>query len=381
MLKRYFLLFSLVLLSTLASYAVKPLVYFGDTLQWNTGWKRTQCGTVRKALDILEVSGIACSRETPGYIWMQSDECDIDPETGKKNRDHIIATDEKGENMYMRLDFLTLKAEGIRYYDWEDMCGGVYEGKNYLFVGAFGDNDAVDDYYTIVYFEEPAITTVGDTLKMHPSQIEFVYPDGKSHNCEAIMYDNVEQMIYIVTKVYYNVCQVFSLPFRLDYGDEVQTLKYECDLGVQSDLGGGTKASKGFHLVTAADISPDGKYILIKNHNNTEGYAIYSWILLFTREEGESVAETLRRQTHPEPLKCYTYEWQGEAICWLDDDTFYTTSDSEGEPPIYKYKRKLTDVETIRSDAGAGKSLVMKDNVLYISSPNGLYTMDGRKVH
>jgi len=376
MLKRHFLICSLVLLDSIAAFAVKPLVYLGDTLEWNIQWKRTQCGTVRGSLDIQEVSGIACSRVTPGYIWMQSDECDNDPETGKKNRDHIIATDEKGENLYMRLDFLTLKAEGIRYYDWEDMSGGVYEGKNYLFVGAFGDNEEVDDYYTIVYFEEPEIVE-GTTIEMHPSQIEYVYPDGKSHNCEAIMYDNVDQMIYIITKVYYNVCQVFSLSFRLDYGDEVQTLKYECDLGVKSDLGDGAKPYKGFHLVTAADISPDGKYILIKNHNNIQ--AAWSWVLLFTREDGESVAETLRRQTRPEPLKCYNYEWQGEAICWLDNNTFYTTSDSDGEPPIFKYTKKLTAVEYVRSNV-ASKSLVMMDNVLYIQSNEGLFTIDGRRV-
>ena len=193
------------------------------------------------------------------------------------------------------------------------------------------------------------------------------------------MYDNVEQMIYIITKVYYDVCQVFSMPFRTDYGDEEQTLTYVCDLGVKSDLGSGSKPSKGFHLVTAADISPDGKFILIKNHNNIS--AVYSWVLLFTREEGESVAETLIRQTHPEPLKCYQYEWQGEAICWLDSTTFYTTSDSDGEPPIYKYTKKTnTSVQTVTTDKAAAKSLVMIDNVLYIQGGKDLYTLDGRKV-
>ena len=378
--KRFYLIGCLILLGTIASYAVKPLVYFGDTLEWNTQWKRKSCGKVSEALDILEVSGIACSRVTPGYIWMQSDECDLDPETQKKTRDHIIATDEKGEQAYMRLDFLSLKAEHIRSYDWEDMSGGVYEGTNYLFVGAFGDNDEVDDYYTIVYFEEPEIVE-GTTLEMHPSQIEYVYPDGKSHNAEAIMYDNIDQTIYIITKVYYNVCQVFSLPFRLDYGDEVQTLKYECDLGLKSDLGSGSHPDKGFHLVTAADISPDGMHILIKNQNNTN--SVYSWILLFERQEGESVAETLRRERHPAPLKCYSVEWQGEAICWLDNgETFYTTSDSEGEPPIYKYIKKGEGLESVytKKDEPA-KELVLIGNVLYIRTKEGLYTMDGRKMN
>jgi len=359
-------LFICMLLISSAAFAAnnKPLVYNGDTLEWNTEWKRKQCGTVSKALSLPEVSGIACSRVTPGYIWMQSDDY----------QDRVIATDEKGETRYLRV-----KMDTIIRWDWEDMSGGVYEGKNYLFIGAFGDNDEDDGDYHIVYFEEPAIEEGKTSITITPSDIKFVYPDGLNHNCEALMYDNIEQMLYIITKVYYNVCQVFSLPFSLEYGDEVQTLTYVCDLGLKSDLGSGAKASKGFHLVTAADISPDGKYVLIKNHNNI--VALYSWILLWEREEGESIAETVKRT--PQPLYCYSYEWQGEAICWLDSTTFYTTSDSDGEPPIYKYTKKGDSaVETIQDNKRTkNNSLVLLDNVLYIRSKEGLYTLDGRAVN
>ena len=67
-------------------HAAPQLVYYGDTLEWNTEWVKKQCGTLDISKNIIEVSGIACSRVTPGYIWMQSDE------TVK----YIIATDEKG---------------------------------------------------------------------------------------------------------------------------------------------------------------------------------------------------------------------------------------------------------------------------------------------
>jgi hypothetical protein len=188
-------------------------------------------------------------------------------------------------------------------------------------------------------------------------------------------------MIYIVTKVYYDVCQVFRMPFRLDYGTEKQTLEYICDLGVRSDLGYSEKNQpyKGFHLVTAADISPDGKYILIKNHNNI--VAAYSWILYWEREDGESVADALKRQ--PQPLKCYTYEWQGEAICWLDDYTFYTTSDADdGNPPIYIYRRPYPEgIENVTSSPEEQNRLVMIDHTMYIRSADALYSLDGRKVN
>lgn len=345
------------------------LTYNGEVLPKSKAFTRSQCGVVSEALTIQEVSGIACSRVTPGYIWMESDEC-------HEQSDHIIATTENGQQKAMQINFPTLSTNGIRYWDWEDLCGGVYNGKNYLFVGAFGDNNEEDDFYSIVYFEEPAITE-GTTLDITPSQIHYVYPDGKSHNAEALMYDNVEQVLYVITKVYYDVCQVFSLPMSLEYGTATQTLKYVCDLGVKSDIGFNEKNQQcvGFHLVTAADISPDGKYVLIKNHNNIE--ALYSWILYWERKDGESIAETVKRQ--PVVLSCYEYEWQGEAICWLDNDTFYTTSDSDGEPPIYKYIRTQEEgIASLKAENSAKKMLI--GNTLYIRTDKGYYTIDGRKV-
>ena len=302
--------------------AAPKLTYNGVELAWNTEFERTLVDYLNPDAVIPEVSGIACSRVTPGYIWMQSDEI----------QDYLIATDETGQTRYAKVQF-----PGENYlWDWEDLCGGVYNGKNYLFIGAFGDNNEERNDYCIVWFEEPEIT--GGQINITPSRINFQYPEGKKHNAEAIMYDNVEQMLYVITKVYYDVCQVFKLPFRTDYGSTKQTLEYVCDLGVKADLGEGSKPDKGFHLVTAADITPDGKYILIKNQNNTN--PDYSWILLWERQEGESVADAVKRQ--PQPLKCYEVEWQGEAICWKDNDTFFTTSDSDqGErPPLYKYTRK-----------------------------------------
>lgn len=320
--KIVFTLFALMAVAVGSMAKAPDLTYNGEVLEWNTEFDRTLAETLNPEAVIPEVSGIACSRVTPGYLWMESDEI----------QDYIIATDETGQTRYAKVQF-----PGENYlWDWEDLCGGVYNGKDYLFIGAFGDNNEVRSDYCIVWFEEPEIT--GEQINITPSRINYAYPDGKSHNAEALMYDNVEQTLYVITKVYYNVCQVFKLPFRTDYGSEKQTLEYVCDLGVKADLGEGDNPDKGFHLVTAADITPDGKYILIKNQNNTNSQ--YSWILIWEREEGESVDDAIQRQ--PQPLRCYEVEWQGEAICWKDNYTFFTTSDSdEGErPPLYLYTRK-----------------------------------------
>ena len=335
----------------------RPLVFNGDTLPVNDDYARVQCGTLKNGVGLVEISGIACSRATPGYIWMESDDY----------KDCIIATDEKGTTRYKLVQFTTT----ISRNDWEDMCGGVYEGTNYLFIGAFGDNNASKGNYQIVYFEEPEITGAA-SIKVTPSIIKFQYPNGIKHNAESMMYDNIEQKLYIVTKVYYDVNQVFCLPFRLDYGDEVQTLEYVCDLGVKADLGVGATPSKGFHLATAADISPDGSLVLIKNHNNTS--EIFSWTLLWKREGNESICETLKRQ--PEVINSYEAEWQGEAICWLDNNVFYTTSDDDGEPPIYRYKKPYGEgFETVNTQSNATK--ILSGGQMIILRGEKAYTVAG----
>lgn len=369
---RSFLFVCFLLVSAAVNAVLRPLVYKGDTLPVCDDFTRTMCGEMKSSKTMAEISGIACSRTTPGYIWIESDNIS----------NQIMATNESGSVYFLRLR-LNLAA---RRWDWEDLCGGVYDGKNYLFIGAIGDNEENGGEYYIHYFEEPEIPdTTGGKITLNSSvakSINFQYPNGIKHNAEALMYDNVDQMLYVITKKYHKVCQVFSLPFRLDYGTELQTMTYVCDLGVQADLGEGTSPDHGFHLVTAADISPDGSQILIKNHNNTtvdrkeEGY---SWTLIWNREDGESVAQTLQNR-QPQVMGCYEEEWQGEAICWLNNNVFYTTSDDDGNPPIYKYIRKGT--EGFESPAAEEKhgELVLIDNALYIRCQTGLYALDGRRV-
>lgn len=47
--------------------------YNGTTLLNNDDFTRTECGTSYKNV-LKEVSGLACSRETPGYLWAHGDE-------------------------------------------------------------------------------------------------------------------------------------------------------------------------------------------------------------------------------------------------------------------------------------------------------------------
>ena len=291
-------------MSATIAWGANGINYDGNTLELNNDFTRTDCGTMTKKV-MPETSGFACSRQTPGYIWAHGDE-----NTGSNKK--IVAIQPSG-TLAMTVTF----SDDPGRDDWEDIATGVYGGKNYVFIGAIGDNDlAFKDSYYIYYFEEPEITS--GTKSVSVKYIRFGYPDNKAHNTETLMYDNIQQMFYIVDKVKSDVCTLFSLPFRTDYGTSTQTLTKVCELG------NGSK----FNYCTGGDISPDGKWMLIKSK---------PYVLMWERQGSESLSETAQRL--PVQIAAYQEEAQGEAIAWLDSTTFYTTSDQKNDIPIYKYTR------------------------------------------
>ncbi|MBO5718046.1 MAG: hypothetical protein J6R71_00245, partial [Bacteroidales bacterium] len=249
---------SLLIVSALmlAFVAKANINYNGTKLSTNDKFTRTECGTAYK--DVLkEVSGLACSRQTPGYLWAHGDE-----NTGEDKK--IVAIKPDGSLV------MTLNISGDPGRDdWEDIATGVYNGKNYIFIGAIGDNDlAYKDSYYIYYFEEPAITSGTQTISVN--YIRFGYPDNKAHNTETLMYDNIEHVFYIADKAEGAACHLYTLPFQTNYGTSTQKLTEVCALG-----NGNT-----FDLATGGDISPDGKWMAIKNKE---------YILLWERQGSESL--------------------------------------------------------------------------------------------
>ena len=295
------------MLMTAALFAASPINYDGASLTFNNDFTRTECGTM-SANVMKETSGLACSRTTPGYLWAHGDE-----NTGSNKK--IVAVQPSG-TLAMTVN---ISSGDAGRDDWEDIATGVYGNKNYVFIGAIGDNDLVyKDQYYIYYFEEPAITSGSKNVTV--SYIRFGYPDNKAHNTETLMYDNIEQMFYIVDKVKNGICHLYSLPFRTDYGTSTQTLTEVCALG------NGSK----FNLCTGGDITPDGKWMASKSK---------PYVLLWERQGTESLSATAQRR--PQQIAAYEEEEQGESLAWADSTTFYTTSDSKSNTPIYKYVRSF----------------------------------------
>ncbi len=126
--KRFSFAFVGMLMAT-ALFAASPINYDGSTLTLNNDFTRSECGTMLKNV-MPETSGFACSRTTPGYLWAHGDE-----NTGDNRK--IVAVQPSG-TLAMTLNITT---SGTNRDDWEDIATGVYNNKNYLFVGAIGDNN------------------------------------------------------------------------------------------------------------------------------------------------------------------------------------------------------------------------------------------------
>ncbi len=301
-------------LMTMSAFGAS-IKYNGGSLTQDSRFTRSQCGTAKKSV-CAEVSGMACSRTTPGYLWIHGDE-----NTSGESGAYIgVRAIQPSGTLAMSVSFSNV-SEGSRD-DWEDICTGVYNNKNYVFVGAFGDNEGeYNDNYIIYYFEEPAITSGSKSIAVN--YIKFGYPDNKAHNTETLMYDNIEQMLYVVDKVKGGVCTLYKLPFATNYGTSVQKLTEVQKLGQSGD---------NFDYCTAGDISPDGKWMIIKNK---------PFALIWERQGNESLTATVARA--PKQIAAYKEEEQGESVAWLNDSIFYTTSDSKSDTPIYKYVIPATE--------------------------------------
>lgn len=260
---------------------------------------------VIESRSIQEASGLAAGITNFGRLWTHND-------SGDKAR--VFLMDENGRHVAEYL------LENQNNRDWEDMASGPgpEKGKNYLYVGEFGDNNAKYNEIYIFRFEEPEVPKQGfpeaQTIPASKTEkLTLKYPDGP-RDAECLLLDPLTKDLFIVTKRE-NQVLVYKAPFPQIAGKTI-VLEKEAELP--------------FTWITAGDISADGQEVLLKTYDH-----IYYW----KRKPGQSIPELLK--TTPKQLP-YKREPQGEAIAWKRDGTgFYTTSEVFMIPSafVYFYKR------------------------------------------
>lgn len=248
---------------------------------------------------ILEASGIARSNVNPGILWTHND-------SGGKAE--VYAIDTSGN---LRA---TLVLDGATSRDWEDIASlkDAKTGKSYLYIGEIGDNGARYASVFVYRVEEPRLTP-GDSLYTSAAieKYEINYEDG-ARDAEGLFVEPISKDIYIITKReekvgLYRIAKPSAKETNI--ARKISTLP--------------------FGWVTAADISPNGKKLLVKTYTGV-------WQYKLSRDKSGEIM----LGKNPKGLP-YRLEPQGEAICYDNKGKDYFTlseAGTEGKQILYYYK-------------------------------------------
>lgn len=286
--------------------SIKMGNYDLSLLERTTLFRDTPTVTILKRQDLLELSGLVCSRKYSGILYTHED---------SGNYNEVYVTNTKGDDMGK------IVLDGISNRDWEDLtCGpGPESSKSYLYVGEIGDNNAVYPTISVYRFPEPDLLSPSPQTIIHvvPEVLKLTYPKG-AVNAESFMLDPLNKDLYILTK---QVAQ--SNLFVARYPQSTTSTTNLILL-----------ASFPFDLLTSADISTDGGEILVRSTGQ-----IWYW----KRLANETVLNAMLRKPMDAPY--FRNEHQGEAVCFAADGSgYFTTSETKKFPgelvALSFYKRK-----------------------------------------
>jgi hypothetical protein len=254
-----------------------------------------------------EISGIAASTINDDIFYVHND-------SGDTSRFFAISPDGKlHSTIYYKGD----PTARLGVHDVEDIAvgPGPDRKKSYVYLADIGDNAATRPCINIYRLSEQSSWSKTATASAPTATLHLKYPDGP-HDAEAMMIDPVQKLIYIVTKRSDSV-SVYTTPLTFKANDTV-VMTYHNKLFF--------KGFKPFNWIVAADISKDGRQVLVKSYEK-----VYYW----KRNADEPIWQTM--QAKPQELN-YQQEKQGEAIGFTPDGKGYYTTSEGVFAPIYFYK-------------------------------------------
>lgn len=253
---------------------------------------------------LKDISGMAASIKNKNVLWIHNDNDD----------GTAYAINLQGKQL------AAIKLASVRCQDIEDIAigPGPEEGKDYIYLGDFGDNYSRRSIKYIYRFIEPEVREDQSYAEADISDIDilkFTYP-GDERNAETLIVDPLTSEIYIASKER-QTTHIYKLNIP-EASEEVTELEFIAEVKISQASGG--------------NISTSGKEIVITNGRN-----VYYW----KRAGDESLSAIFKRL--PATIK-YIREPQGEAISWSSDDAgYFTTSEARGiQPHLYYYPAKTT---------------------------------------
>jgi hypothetical protein len=176
----------------------------------------------------------------------------------------------------------TVKITGAKAQDWEDIATGKCYRGNCIFIGDIGNNGGGRKTLQLYVATEPKDLTKLSAIDA--DSFSFHYPDKGGYNSEALAWDETGQRLYLIQKG--GSAGFYIFPEKLHDG---MTLEKLCDF----------KAIPG--VVTGADISKDGKKLLVRTYQAVMEYKLQGaktcaseplWSINHREKQGEAVAYT-----------------------------------------------------------------------------------------
>jgi hypothetical protein len=225
---------------------------------------------------LKEVSAVETTSKSD-LIWVIED---------SGNNNHLYGLDESGS---VKKDIKILNSKNI---DWEDLTS---DKNGNIYIGDFGNNSKKRKSFTIYKVVNPDNEV--DTISAE--KINFVLPNNiKSQNFESFfLFDNT---FYIFSKDS-KTCRLLKIPNVIDDHTAILLSDYKL---------------KGKHsLITSADISDDGKTIVLLNHDKVWQISDFKSDDFFN-----GIIKELK----------FGHYSQKEGVCFKTNATLYLTDESNG---------------------------------------------------
>lgn len=255
--------------------------------------------------NLTEASGLAASRVNPGVLWAHNDNAVA----------RLYAVNLVGRARAV------LRLRGVADVDFEDIAVGPGLDPELpgLYVGDIGDNSLSRDAVRLFLVHEPAVypadVPVRDETVTPARSWTLRYPDEARFDAEGLLVDPDTGDVAVITKEN-GRAQVFTVARAALIAGQDATLQFAADVP--------------FAKVSAADVSPDGRWVVLRREESA---------LMWPRAAGQSWAEVFAGEPSVVPVVGPPSEPNGEGIAFQFDGVgLYTISEGR-EAPLYFLRR------------------------------------------
>lgn len=245
---------------------------------------------------IVEASGIAASRRTPGAFWVVND-------SGNASEIYAIGTD--GSTI------ATIDIEGVLGFDWEALAvgPGPEPDTSYVYIGDIGDNLRLRSTISLIRFPEPDLAEPPSAIT-DIKTIRLTFPEG-ARDSEAMFVDPVTGDAIVITKRQRNgKAVVFRAEAAAMENPEPVALQWVAEFRFDEGI-----------FVTAADVTADGAVVALRGYDE-----VWMWV-----RTDLDFSETFAAEPCMGPSPD---EIQGEALTFLHEGLGYVTLSEGSNKPL-----------------------------------------------